>query len=134
KAVAARRVPLTEWTELLGTTQPLPDRAARVSAALEGHVESVLGEEGGKRVAEGQRVTKGQVIVHLDDRVVRANRAKVLALIEELREQGKQADVAERLAQLDVERLGKLQPGSTSGAIPPVARLELEQARLAVQG
>jgi RND family efflux transporter MFP subunit len=73
------------------------------------------------------------VIVQLDDRVVRANRAKVLAQIEELKEQGKQADVAQRLAQLDVERLGKLQPGSTSGSIPLVSRLELEKARLAVQ-
>src|SRR4051812_49309495 len=40
---AARQLVLEEWTELVGTTQPLPDHAARVTAPVEGRVLSVLG-------------------------------------------------------------------------------------------
>src|SRR5881296_1533215 len=38
EAVAARTLHLGEWTELLGSTQPLPQRVARVTAPLEGRV------------------------------------------------------------------------------------------------
>lgn len=133
KVAAARRVPLAQWTELIGTTYPLPDHAARVSAALEGHVEAVLGEGSGKAVVEGQRVEKGQVIVQLDDRAVRANRDKALAMLDELKEQRQQADLTEKVTLLDLERLGKLQPVSGSGAVPLVSRIELEKARLLLQ-
>src|SRR5712691_4413369 len=37
---------LEEWTELAGTTVPLPDRVARVSAPVEGRVLSVFGDSG----------------------------------------------------------------------------------------
>src|SRR5712692_5760447 len=36
KWLEARQFFVEEWTEIVGTTQPLPDRAARVSAAVEG--------------------------------------------------------------------------------------------------
>src|SRR5947199_8045885 len=52
---------LEEWTELVGTTVPLPDRLARVSAPVEGRVAAILGEGGEKPVAEGQRGEKGSV-------------------------------------------------------------------------
>src|SRR6476660_7735545 len=50
---------LEEWTELVGTTVPAPDRVARVTAPVEGRVLSVFGEPGGPPIAEGQRVEKG---------------------------------------------------------------------------
>jgi hypothetical protein len=37
-----RQLVLEEWTELVGTTEPLPDHAARVTAPVEGRVLSVL--------------------------------------------------------------------------------------------
>ena len=87
KAVAARRVPLAEYTELLGGTQPLPQHAARVTAPVEGHVLWVLSDGSGPAVVEGQHVDKGQVIVQLDDRGVRATRDKTRAMLEELQQQ-----------------------------------------------
>src|SRR5437588_7958534 len=77
KAQAAQRVTLEEWTELLGTTQPLPRHAARITAAVEGRVLSVLGDAKGPPVREGQQVAAGQVIVQLDDTVQRANRDRL---------------------------------------------------------
>ena len=38
-----RQLFLEEWTELVGTTEPLPDHAARVTAPVEGRVSAVLG-------------------------------------------------------------------------------------------
>src|SRR5262245_18470807 len=60
---------LEEWTELVGTTVPLPDRVARVSAPIEGRVAAILGEANGAPLAEGQRVEKGAVLVRLDDTI-----------------------------------------------------------------
>ena len=69
-AVAGERVALAEWTELLGTTVPLPDRVARISAAVEGRVIGLLDDKK-TPVAEGRRVAAGQVLVRLDDRIAR---------------------------------------------------------------
>src|SRR5438046_2792799 len=66
-AQPARKVVLGEWTELLGTTQPLPNHSASISAVLEGHVESVLRDGRGSSVREGQQVEAGQIIVKLND-------------------------------------------------------------------
>src|SRR5947208_2189400 len=63
---AARQLFLEEWTELVGTTQPLPDHAARVTAPVEGRVVSVLDGAAGKPVVEGQPVKQGDVLVQLD--------------------------------------------------------------------
>src|SRR6478609_5619646 len=65
-----------EGTELVGTTVPLPDHFARVTAPIEGRVVAILTEANGSPVIEGQRVDKGAVLVKLDDTVVRANLAK----------------------------------------------------------
>src|SRR5207237_5016955 len=46
KIEGAAQVNLEEWTELVGTTTPLPDRVARISAPVEGRVVSVLGDPG----------------------------------------------------------------------------------------
>jgi HlyD family secretion protein len=121
---------LGEWTELLGTTQPLPDRTARVSASVEGHVVSLL--EGRNGSAEGQRVQAGQVIARLDDRVPRANRAKLAAQIDELIEQKSQAGYVVELATVEVKRLEELRQGSGAG-VPLVSRVDMEKTRIALQ-
>src|SRR5215470_16360185 len=71
-----RQLVLEEWTELVGTTQPLPDHAARVTAPVEGRVVSVLQGPSGKSVVEGQAVHQGDVLVRLDSTVITANRNK----------------------------------------------------------
>jgi RND family efflux transporter MFP subunit len=131
----AEKADLEEWTELLGTTQPLPNRVARISAGVEGNVLAVLPANKGKPVVEGQRVEAGQIIVRLDDRFLRANRDKLVAGEEELKEQIKQAGTAVELARLDIDRLEKLQGPDQTGtsSLPLVSRLEIEKARLAVK-
>ncbi len=124
---------LEEWVELLGITQPLPGRSARVSAGVEGHVVSVLSEEGGTAVGEGQEVSAGQVLVRLDDRVIRANRDKLLATEKELAEQARQASFTVELARIDVERLERLAVKSNGSLLPDVSRVEREKARVTLQ-
>jgi membrane fusion protein (multidrug efflux system) len=132
KAEAAKTLVLGEWTDLLGTTQPLPNHSARVSAAVEGRVLSVLGDSMGAVVTEGQQVKAGQVIVRLDDRVLQANREKLRAALDDLDEQKKQAGYAVELAKIEVNRLEELTPSSSSsGSLPLVSRVELNRARIA---
>jgi RND family efflux transporter MFP subunit len=130
KAEHAEAAVFGEWTELIGATQPVPGRIARITAPLEGHVLSVLQGDNGKPIAEGQTVEKEQVIARLDDRVARAQRDKVVASLSELTEAHTQADLAHQLATLDLERLTKLNP---SGASDLVSKIEVEKARLAQQ-
>ncbi len=133
-AVAPQILAISERTRLIGTTIPLPQQAARVTALIEGRVVSVLGDGQGKPLAEGQRVEQGQVIAQLDDRVAQANLVKTEALLDEAAELTKQADLAEKLALLDVDRLEKLRPTNMPDtALPLVSRIELEKARAAVQ-
>jgi RND family efflux transporter MFP subunit len=128
----AEKADLEEWTELLGTTQPLPNHVAHVSAAVGGYVLSVLPSDNGKSIVEGQRVKKGQILVHLDDRVLRANREKLLVADPELQEQIKQAEHTVQLARIEVERLERLQRNSGS-SVPLVTPLEMDKARLALK-
>jgi RND family efflux transporter MFP subunit len=134
KIKTAEEVPLTEWTELVGTTQALPGHSARVSAVIEGRVVRLLGE-GDKAIAEGQVIEEGQIIAQLDDRIAKANRDKVAAGQEKLKELKNQAEVAVELARLDVTRLEKLLPVGTSDepGKPLVARIELDRARLTLK-
>ncbi len=133
KAVAVRSAPLGEWTEFLGCTQPLPDRVARISAAVEGHVLSVLGDDKSQAIVEGQRVKAGQVVARLDDRVARANRAKFAAQLVEQEELKKQAGFATELAENEVKRLSQLRRGDAAGTAPLVSRFELEKAEIALK-
>src|SRR5579885_1395814 len=127
---------LGEWSELLGATQPLPNHAARVTAAVEGRVLWLLRDPAAgsekETLAEGQEVRQGQVIGKLDDRVARANRDKVAAGHEEVKEQLRQAGLAVQTARLDVNRLEKLQSGG-KGDTPLVARVEVDKARIALK-
>jgi membrane fusion protein (multidrug efflux system) len=129
KWMEARQLFIEEWTELLGTTQALPDRAARVTAPVEGQVVSVLLDSTGRPVAEGQPVKKGDVIVRLDDRIAQANRDKAEAALEELKLQVHQAEFAIQLAEIEVRRLQEL---STTDN-PLISRIDLEKARVALE-
>jgi multidrug efflux system membrane fusion protein len=134
KAALAESAELSEWTDLIGSTQPLPDQSARITTTVPGLVLRVLSDGKGKTLVEGQRIDKDQVIALLDDRVVRVQRDKTLAMIDELKEMKIQADVGQKLAQLDLDRLQKLYPVNTDpSAIPLISKIELEKARLALQ-
>src|SRR5262245_24448762 len=126
---------LEEWTELAGTTVPLPDRIARISAPVEGRVMSIFGDANSTPVAEGQRVEKGAVLVQLDATVIQATLAKAEAAQDVLREEERQAHYAIELAESEVERLRKLkseedkQPaGTRTTLVSPVDRLKADYA------
>ena len=120
EVIGARKLVFGEWTELLGTTQPLPDRIARISARVEGDVVSVLKDAQGLPVMEGQRIQKGAVIAQLDTSIIN--------------QQKKQAEVALELARLEVDRLEDLSRTSSSIAgLPPVSLPERQKARLALE-
>lgn len=133
KVVQATRQEMGEYTELLGATQTLPGHAARVTSSVQGNVLWVLSDGKKSSVVEGQHVKKGDVIVQLDDRIVKANRAKTAALLEELREQKAQAEVAVDLVKLDRDRLQSLVPGGNGGNIPLVSKLEMDKVRLSLR-
>jgi RND family efflux transporter MFP subunit len=136
KWMEARQLMLEEWTELLGTTQPLPELAARITAPVEGRVVAVLPGAKSKGIVEGQRVQKGDVIVELDARLVTANRDKVKATLKELDDQEKRARVAVDLAQIEVSRLKKLRSQGVTVAESEIqkAQLTLEDAGLQLEG
>jgi membrane fusion protein, multidrug efflux system len=119
KAVKAQELALAEWTEILGTTQPLPGRVARISAPVEGRVLSVLRDANDKPLAEGQSVKAGTVIAQLDPRLVN--------------EQKKQAEFTVRLAEIEVKRLETLIGTASSGQVPLASRVELQKARLSLE-
>jgi RND family efflux transporter MFP subunit len=130
KWMEARQFFIEEWTEIIGTTQPLPDRAARVSAAVEGRVLSVLQGVDGKLVSEGQLVKKGDVLVRLDDRIARAGRDKTEADQKELEQQVEGARLGVDLAAIEVRKLEELSRKSVPGSQPLVAPVELDKARV----
>jgi RND family efflux transporter MFP subunit len=126
---------LEEWTELIGTTVPLPDRVARVTAPVEGRVLSVLGDAGAKPIVEGERVQAGAVLVQLDPSLIQANLAKAEASQEVLRQEERQAEYAVELAGSEVERLRKLKeeedrrpPDQRTTLVSPVDRLKADYA------
>jgi len=135
KAEHAEETLLGEWTEILGTPQPLPNHAARITAGVEGQVEWVLDENAAKsHVEEGMLVTKDQVIVQLKDQIPRANREKIRAALADLEEQQKQAEYAVELANLTLESTEKLRPAGKSDKDPPlISRIDLEKARIALK-
>ena len=132
----ARLVLLEEWTDLLGTTQPLPDHAARITTPVEGRVASVLRDANGKTLQEGQHVEAGTVVVKLDDRIVRANRDRAVATQKALQEELAQAKSAREVAAIDVDRLTKLQSAGQSqggGGFPLVSPVDVQKTRLSLQ-
>jgi RND family efflux transporter MFP subunit len=137
KWMEARQLFIAEWTEIIGTTQPLPDRSARVSAAAEGHVVSVLQDAAGRPISEGQRVKKGDVLVRLYDQIARNARDKAAADLEVLRQQVDQAKSGVKLAEIEVRRLKELMKRGPDLASPidlEKAEIGVEEARLKEKG
>src|SRR5439155_19759520 len=100
EVVKAQKMSVGGWTELPGATQPLPQRVARVTAAVEGRVLSLLPEHHGTRPGEGDRVEAGQVIVQLDDEIARQNLATAKASLKDLAAQVGPAETEVESAQL----------------------------------
>jgi RND family efflux transporter MFP subunit len=126
-----RQVFLEEWTELVGTTQPLPDHAARVTSPVTGRVQAVLPNSGTKRITEGQLVEEGDVLVQLDATAIQANLVKAEAAKKVLKAEREVADFAVKQASLDVKSLEELKlTKSTQNLVSPIA---LEKANLALE-
>src|SRR5262249_16109185 len=128
-----RKLFVEEWTELIGTSQPLTNHVARISAPVEGRVLSILHDGNGNPVVEGELVKNGDVVVRLDGSVIQANRDKVYATLAELKEQTKQAGFAVKLADIEVKRLEELSRTSATNGQILVSRIELEKAHLALE-
>jgi RND family efflux transporter MFP subunit len=126
-----RKLVLEEWTELVGSTEPLPEHAARVTAPVEGRVLSVLQGAAGKPVAEGQPVQAGDALVRLDDTVLRATRDKAASAAKVLRAEKDAAELAVKQAELEVRRLRELQGQTGSGRL--ISPVEVEKADLALE-
>jgi RND family efflux transporter MFP subunit len=124
----ARQVVLEEWTELVGTTQQLPDHSARVTAPVEGRVLSVLTSAAGKAIVEGQMVQAGDVLARLDDTTLRILRDKADSAKKVLKAEEEIAALAVKVAALDVKRLKDLK-AQQDQVVPQV---ELEKAQLAL--
>jgi membrane fusion protein, multidrug efflux system len=135
KWMEARQLFISEWTEIIGTTQPLPDRSAHVTAAVEGHVVSVLQDAAGKPISEGQRVKKGDVLIRLYDQIARNARDKAAADLEVLRQQVDQAKSSVKLAEIEVRRLKELMKRDLASPIDlEKAEIGVEEARSKQQG
>jgi membrane fusion protein, multidrug efflux system len=130
-----RQLVLEEWTDLVGTTEPLPDHAARVTAPVEGRVVSVLTAAAGKPVVEGQLVQAGDVLVKLDDTILRATRDKSVAAKNVLEAEKEASDFAVKQADVEVRRLADLkrqQDTRGAGGLQLVAPIEIEKTNLAL--
>src|SRR5262249_6376330 len=139
KFETARQLSLEEWVDLVGTTQPLPDKVARVTAPVEGRVLTVLRGEDGKPVTEGQEIPAGTVIVQLDATIVRANRDRTEAQQKVLQQETNQAKLTVKLATIEVERLKELKEsedkrgGPMVGRVPLVSPIEIKKADVALE-
>jgi membrane fusion protein (multidrug efflux system) len=89
-AEKAEEESLTQSTPLFGTIQPVVTNVAKITANVSAPVVSILKGADGRTLVEGQRVREGDVVVQLDDRI--------------LKEQRKQAEVAVRTAKRKVEQ------------------------------
>jgi membrane fusion protein, multidrug efflux system len=127
--VRAEKLALGGWTEFPGTTQPLPNHAARVAPAIEGRVQSVLPKYDGIQPTEGDRIQAGQVIVQLDDTFAKAN-------LDSARQSLKDLEAQVAAAQLKVETTERLQTQQVDVGTQPLrltSSVTLREAQLALQ-
>jgi RND family efflux transporter MFP subunit len=132
-----RQLFLEEWTELVGSSEPLPEHAARVTAPVEGRVLSVLGGAAGKPVAEGQLVRSGDVLVRLDDTLVRNQKEKAESAIKVLLAEKEATEYAIKDAALEVRRLHELKREQDAqrgtGGVGLISPVVIEKAELALE-
>jgi RND family efflux transporter MFP subunit len=121
---------LEEWTELVGSTTPLPDRMARITAPVEGRVLDLLKDKSGKAVSEGQHIEAGTVLVQLDPSLINANVERTRAALGVLGQETEQAKIAEKLARVDVDRLRDIKAG---GGLAGVSPIEIKKAEIALE-
>jgi membrane fusion protein, multidrug efflux system len=126
KAQKVQRATLNQWTNLFGTSRPLVNHEAAISAAVEGRVLAILPQHDGQSVTEGQQIKAGQVIVQLDDRIARANRDKA-------DKQREQAKIAVDLANVELRAAEELNMGTRSSNLPLAPAIQVEKARIAVR-
>ena len=135
----SRQLFLEEWTELVGTTQPLPDHAARVTSPVAGRVLEVLPANGPKPIVEGQVVAEGDVLVRLDATAIAANLAKAEAAKKVLQADREVAAFTVKQAALEVKSLDALKRSQNSQTLlaTPImlekAGLTLESAEASVR-
>jgi RND family efflux transporter MFP subunit len=130
-----RQVVLEEWAELLGSTEPLPLHAARVTTPVEGQVLAVLDAAAGKPVAEGQLVAKGDVLVKLDPTHVLILQDKAEGAKKVLQAEKEVAELTVKQAELEVRRLTELKRRSDAqppGSLPLLSAIELDKATVAL--
>jgi multidrug efflux system membrane fusion protein len=127
----SRQIFLEEWTELVGTSLPLPEHAARVTSPVEGRVLSVLGGAAGKPVAEGQPVDAGTVLVRLEDLPVRLQRDKAVAARKVAQADKEVADLGVKQATIEVKRLLDLKQKQKPDERDLVPQVQMDLALLA---
>jgi multidrug efflux pump subunit AcrA (membrane-fusion protein) len=130
-----RQLVLEEWTELVGTAEPLADHAARVTAPVEGRVLSVLRDAAGKTLMEGQRVREGDVLARLDATVLLTTRDKAVSAKRVAQAEKETSEFAVKQAELELRRLNELkrqQENRPAGAVQLVPPIEVEKAEMAL--
>lgn len=126
KAQKVQRATLNQWTNFFGTSKPLVNHEAAISAGVEGRVLRVLPDHKGQPMREGNQVEPGQIIVQLDDRIAQANRVKA-------EKQKEQAEIAVKLANVEVKIQEQLNMGTGSSSLPLAPAIQVEKARIALQ-
>ncbi len=93
----AKSVALEQWTELVGTTQPLPECAAHITAPIDGRIVSLLKSAAGELIHEGDEVKAGDLIAKLDDRIAQLNLSNAISAVKTAEQDKTQAETALRL-------------------------------------
>jgi len=114
------------WAELVGVTQPLPEKVARITAAVEGRVLKPI-------AGEGDPVEAGQPILQFDDTLAKANFEKTQANVKDLEQQRDQARTAAKVADIEYNRLQSLVSTGKERKERLVSDIEVEKALLAKQ-
>ena len=125
---------LEEWTELVGTTVPLPNHGYyRVSARVEGTVKTVFPASFWVwPAAEGEKVGAGTVFVQLDTTTIKHSLAEAEATQQSLMADKNQAQFASDQAEKEDKRLNGLKGAAGTGG-PLISEADLEKARTALK-
>ncbi len=118
-AEQAKEESITETVNLFGSIQPLPANSARITANVSAQVLSILRDANGQLIHEGQRLRQGDVIVHLDDRIIKAEETR--------------AQIAFQMAENEWKRLKRAREDPDPVVKRTASDFLLEQANLTVK-